>query len=394
MSKIDKENSKNTESSKDAESSKEAESGKATESSKEADAKDRIKVVPKKSGWKGVPKGLRITVYVLSAVVVLALAAFICVKVYLSRVKRIEEPEVVERASETFETSSEAGEDTIKPEDVNWEELYADVMKDSDVKNILLIGKDKRPEETGNGRSDSMILASINKKTGKITLVSFMRDMYVQIPGYSDNRINAAFNFGGSKLLRETIELNFGISIDNCVEVNFDGFIQAMTKVGDIEIELTEAEANYLNEMGNAMNKEEGLPESVWNLKEGVNLLSPEQALAYSRTRYVGRSDYERTERQRKVLTQAFKKISNLSLSEMVDLVNELIPYFATDMTDMEILGYVYYVVTQGVDMGESYRVPADHAYTNETINKMMVLVPSLEKNSALLKEWLYQGVN
>ena len=351
---------------------------------------DRIKIVPKKR----LPVWGKVLIGVGIGLLVIALGVFIAIKVFLGKVQRIEESTRIDPSSETFETSSEAGTDSIDPEEVDWGKLYEDVMKDSDIKNILLIGNDRRPGSTDSARSDSMILCSINKKTNEITLVSFMRDMYVPIPGYSDNRINAAYNFGGASLLKETIEKDFGIQIDNCVEVNFDGFIQAMTAVGDLEIELNEDEVEYLNRMGNAMNAEEGLPESEWNLKPGKNKLTPEQALAYARTRYVGRSDYERTERQRKVLIEAFKKISDLSLSDQVDLVNDIIPYIATDMTDMEILGYVYYVATQGVNMGESHRIPEDRAYTNETINGMMVLLPNLEKNSELLKEWLFRGID
>ena len=350
----------------------------------------------KKKNKSKMPRWAKIVIGVCIGLLVIALGVFIGVKIYLSRVPRIEERERLDRSSETFETTSglEDATDSIDPDEVNWDSLYQEIKADSDVKNILLIGQDGRPGDASNTRSDSMILCSINKKTNKITLVSFMRDMYVPIPGYSDNRINASYSFGGAALLKETIEADFGISIDNCMEVNFDGFIKAMSAVGDLEIELTEAEAKYLNEMGNAMNKEEGLPDAEWNLKEGKNILRPDQALAYSRTRYVGRSDYERTERQRKVLTAAFNKVSKLSTSEQVDLANAIIPYIATDMTDMEILGYVYYVATDGLHVGDSYRVPADKTYTNETIRSMMVLVPSLTQNSELLKEWLYQGVN
>ena len=366
------------------------EAGKKEAENKKAEKKEKKKNKSKMPRWAKVVIGICI------GLLVIALGVFIGVKIYLSRVPRIEERERLNRSSETFETSSglEEATDSIDPDEVNWDSLYQEIKADSDVKNILLIGQDGRPGDSSNTRSDSMILCSINKKTNKITLVSFMRDMYVPIPGYSDNRINAAYSFGGASLLKETIEKDFGVSIDNCMEVNFDGFIKAMSAVGDLEMELTEAEAKYLNEMGNAMNKEEGLPDAEWNLKEGKNILRPDQTLAYSRTRYVGRSDYERTERQRKVLTAAFNKVSQLSTSEQVDLANAIIPYIATDMTDMEILGYVYYVATDGLHVGDSYRVPADRTYTNETIRSMMVLVPSLSQNSELLKEWLYQGVN
>ncbi|MFQ9799037.1 MAG: LCP family protein [Clostridia bacterium] len=97
--------------------------------------------------------------------------------------------------------------------------------------NILLIGQDRREGE-GRQRSDSMILATINKKSQSIYLTSFMRDMYVPIPGYSDNRINAAYAFGGMDLLDDTIETNFGIHIDGNVEVDFSGFKTLIDMMG------------------------------------------------------------------------------------------------------------------------------------------------------------------
>ena len=352
--------------------------------------KNKKTAAPKKTWWQTLPtwgKGLIIAGVVL---LVLVLAVWIGIKIYLSRVKRIEERTYVAREEETFEPTSDAGDDTIEADEVDWNNLYETVKKDKEIKNIILIGQDRRPEDTEPARSDSMILCSINKKTNQITLISFMRDMYVPIEGYSDNRINAAYNYGGASLLRTTIEKDFGIAIDNAMEVDFDGFIRAMTVVGELEIELNKDEAEYLNQTGPVMNREAGLEDGEWSLVEGRNLLRPDQALAYSRTRHVGRSDWDRTDRQRKVLTAAFNKLSQLSISEQLDLVNEVIPYIATDMTDMEILGYAYYVATEGIHVGATYRLPVDGKYTNETINGMSVLVPNLNENSKLLTEYLY----
>ena len=344
----------------------------------------------KKRGWKSLSKLSRVLIIVGGVIVLLALGVFIAIKIYLGRINRIEERERTPREQETFETSAGTDEDTIKADQVNWDKLYEAVKQDKDIKNIILIGQDRRPGDTNPARSDTMILCSINKKTNKITLISFMRDMYVPIPGYSDNRINAAYNYGGASLLKETIQQDFGIVIDNAIEVDFEGFIKAMTSVGDLEIELSQAEADYLNEIGPVMNREAGLADGVWNLKEGKNLLRPDQALAYSRTRKVGRSDWERTDRQRRVIMAAFEKMLTMSLSDMMDLVNAVIPYFATDMTDSEILGYVYYIAKEGIHVGENLRLPADGAYTNERINNMAVLVPNLQKNNEILKKALY----
>ena len=115
----------------------------------------------------------------------------------------------------------------------------------SNIKSILLIGQDKQGDQTRQ-RSDSMILATLDKDQGTISLTSFMRDLYVAIPGYSSTRINAAYAYGGVELLDETLEENFGVQIDGNVEVDFEVFKVLVDKVGGIDLELTQAEADYI----------------------------------------------------------------------------------------------------------------------------------------------------
>ena len=115
----------------------------------------------------------------------------------------------------------------------------------SNIKSILLIGQDKREGESRQ-RSDSMILATLDKDQRTVSLTSFMRDLYVAIPGYSTTRINAAYAYGGMELLDATLEENFGVKIDGNVEVDFEVFQVLVDKVGGIDLELTQAEADYI----------------------------------------------------------------------------------------------------------------------------------------------------
>ena len=112
------------------------------------------------------------------------------------------------------------------------------LVTDKNVTNILLIGVDARTNSFV-GRSDTMMVCSINKNTNTITLLSLMRDLYVEIEGYKNNKLNASYAFGGTRLLNSTIEKNLGIHIDHDVIINFDGFINAMTEVGDLDISLS-----------------------------------------------------------------------------------------------------------------------------------------------------------
>ncbi|MCC6094833.1 MAG: LCP family protein [Eubacterium sp.] len=336
----------------------------------------------------------RLIAMIIIILAALAIIFFLFLEGTLNSIKRVNKADeaYVARSDETFDVDTSASSDTMSASDVNFDTSNIDVMNSDDVKNILLIGQDKRADDTSRTRSDTMIIASINTKTNKITMVSLMRDMYVPIPGYSANRINAAYVLGGMSLLDQVIQEDFGITIDGNVVVDFDSFLETMTKIGDLEITLTEEEANYMNANEGLGSAEDNASVSeAWGLKEGKNTLTPEQALAYSRMRYVGNSDWERTERQRKLLTAVFNKVKKSSITKVLSMVSDLIPYFETDLSNKEILKYAKTVFSGDLSLNsKSYRIPVDGAYSSETINGMSVLVPDLEINSAYLQHYLY----
>ena len=309
----------------------------------------------------------------------------------LNKIQRVDTAQEVwiDPVYENFETDDpeepalEEGEaeapqgDTIAPESVDWT-MPGDVIQNDHVHNILLIGQDRRPGE-GRARSDTMIICSVNEETGEIRLCSLMRDMYVPFPGgYSDNKINAAYAFGGMSLLDELIEQDFGIPIEGNAEVDFDGFIRVMDLIAPLEIELTDTEAWYLNNG------------TGWQLRTGLNAMTGEQLLRYARVRSIGHADYDRTARQRKVLTAAFGKIRTMSVTQLTALADAALPCVTTDLTNTEIMRYVYMVGSNRMTIGGTARIPADSAHTSGMIRGMSVLVPDLAENSRILKEFLY----
>ncbi len=114
------------------------------------------------------------------------------------------------------------------------------------VVNILLIGTDKRSYSTEDGRSDSTMIATIDGKHKRLKVSSLMRDMYVSIPGYEDNRFNAAYSYGGVTLLYKTIAQNFGIKLDGFVQVDFVDFKKVINEMGGVKVELTQWECDWL----------------------------------------------------------------------------------------------------------------------------------------------------
>ena len=218
------------------------------------------------------------------------------------------------------------------------------------VVNILLIGQDRKPGE-GRQRSDSMILLTFNKSKKTLTLTSFMRDQYVQIPGYKPNKLNAAYAFGGMSLLNETLRVNFNGHVDGNVEVDFAGFTNLIDMLGGVDISLTSAEVKYMNHA------------TDWNLTTGVNRLTGEQALVYSRIRAID-SDYRRAERQRKVILSLLERYKNQSLPEMLDMLSDVLPMVTTNMDKSEIVNYAVELAPMLTSMEmDTLRIPVDGSF-------------------------------
>ena len=282
--------------------------------------------------------------------------------------------------TETFDPNDTTP--TIDPTDVTWSTDPADPLVNENIINILFIGQDARPGETTQ-RSDAMILCTLNKATNTLTMSSFMRDMYVQIPGYGDSRINASYAIGGMKLLDECLKVNFGVEVDGNIEINFVSFMKVIDMMGGIDMELTAAEAEYLNRRGNWQVEEYA---GDWTLVEGVNHLTGTQALAYSRIRDIG-DDFGRTERQRKVLTKLLYMTKELSMLELNKLLYTVVDMVTTDMSNTQITNLVLQVFPMLSDMEiKTQRVPQWGHYQNAKINGMMVLLPDLAKIREHLK--------
>lgn len=265
---------------------------------------------------------------------------------------------------------------------------YQKINDGKNVTNILLIGQDRREGE-GTKRSDSIILASISHDKKKITLTSIMRDTYVTIPGHGKNRINVAYEIGGMKLLDQTIEQNLKVNIDYNAEVDFDGFIKAMTAVGNLDIELKDYEAEYLN----VNSSYGGVENYAWHLKAGMNSLTPRQALAYSRIRYVGNSDWERTQRQRTVITTAFNKVKSSGPITMIRVASKVFPCLTTDMSKGDMIGMAMMVMIDHINIGDSLRVPFEGTYRPMTLNSgAQVLYADMDANAKRLHSVLYDS--
>ncbi|MBP5701979.1 MAG: LCP family protein [Lachnospiraceae bacterium] len=264
-------------------------------------------------------------------------------------------------------------------------------LTEDGVTNILLIGNDSRTNGE-DGRSDAMIIVSISTRTGKVLMTSVLRDIYVEIPGYGSNRLNAAYAWGGPELLMKTIEQNFDIPVNRYVLVNFEAFANVVDAVGGIDLELTPDEViwlnAYLNEYNELRGKEFGY-DYIYQLEGGMLHLNGAQALAYSRNRYIG-MDFGRTERQRKVMEEIIKKLPGTVIKDFGGFVEALCPNLTTNLTFTEC-----YTLLLRAPFALRYErvsgsLPLENTWWNETIDSMAVLGVDFEANKAYLKENLY----
>lgn len=302
---------------------------------------------------------------------------------YVPEGPSLSEDEIQDILKETDAQDPDFTGPVLGNDEIQWNENDTTISNSENVINILLIGQDKR-EGQGRQRSDAMILVTVNKSAKTITMTSFLRDMYVKIPGYAASKLTNCYAIGGMKLLNKTLEQNFGIQIDGNVEVDFNGFMKVIDLLGGVEITLTQEEATFLNNNGNwdVVESEEN-----WNLTEGKNVLTGSQALAYARIRYIG-MDFERTERQRKVLTALFDKVQDMSLLELNGLLDQILPLITTDLQKNQITGYVLELAPLLLDIRlQTQRVPADDTWYFAKVDGTSVIIVDFEKNRAMLEQ-------
>ncbi len=277
---------------------------------------------------------------------------------------------------------------------------YYEPGKLGKVVNILLVGQAARDVEVGK-MSDSMILFTVNKETKQLTLTSFPRDTYVKLPNYVDSggtkhscgkqRINVnyalGYSWGGTLdamgMLNQCIYENFGAEVDFNVEINFESFEKIVDLLGGIEIELTEAEADY---MTNYMS-EIGIP--IGTFEPGLTKLTGSQALHYARIRKID-SDMERGNRQKKVITTLINSVKGLSLKELNSLIDEILPMIITNMSNDDITNCILELLPLLPKLTiVSNQCPAEGTYTGQIVDiygvQSGVIVPNLEKNRELL---------
>ncbi|MBR3809696.1 MAG: LCP family protein [Clostridia bacterium] len=284
-----------------------------------------------------------------------------------------------------------------KGEEIEHIENVAALASSPDVKNILFIGADK--EKGGASRSDSIMIISVNKKVGRVIVTSILRDTHVDIPGECEAKINAAYAWGGANLLIKTIEQNFNIKIDGYAVVNFNMFTELVDGLGGIDIEVTEDEADYINNRHNY--KKETKPDH-FESGESVHL-NGYQALWYARIRKLD-SDFMRTYRQRKVIAAIAENVKKELLTGnifgLISTAKDVAPNIETSLSKSEftslILSMASCVSKTGLEMDKllvSQQLPFEDTWWFESKWDGSSIAINFSENREMLYESIYEPV-
>lgn len=272
------------------------------------------------------------------------------------------------------------------------EKKQEEVKVSKGYRNIALFGVDARDGNLGKGsRSDTIMIASINLDTHEIKLISVYRDTYLNLGNDSYNKCNGAYARGGPEQAITMLNMNMDMDITDYVTVGFSGLIEAIDALGGIEIEVTEAEINHLNNYQLCMAEEMGV-DYIPVTETGKQTLNGMQATAYCRIRYTKGDDFKRAERQRDVLGAMIIKAKDASLTSLKDAVTAVLPSINTSLSVNEIISVLGTVAEYNVVASEGFPFANERAPATVGSKGACIVPTTLEENVLLLHELLYEN--
>ena len=267
-----------------------------------------------------------------------------------------------------------------------------DVIMDQSVYNVLIVGVD-RVDKSWNGNSDSMMLVSLNNDKKRASVISLMRDTYVEIPGHDYNKLNSAYAYGGGPLLCDTVEENFRVPVERYVAIDFENLVDVVDALGGVELEWTANEIEVANGYIKDMcERVLDIPYEEHAILQGPGKILSDgvQAVAYARNRFVGNSDYTRTQRQRYVIQQMVEKIKTLSSTQLLGFVQKVLPLVTHNLPENEIWSLVWdapSILKYDIVMD---RVPYDGQYDEIEVGGQGMLVPHWDSTIMQMHRTIY----
>ena len=286
----------------------------------------------------------------------------------------------------------EEEEEIVVDEHVEVTDLAITPGLSSDWLNILLLGTDARGS-TKYLRTDTMIVLSINAKTKQMKLSSIMRDIWVQIPGYGGQKLNAACVYGGPELTIRTINESFGLNIEKYALVNMQCLVEIVDALGGIELNVTPAESGAIRRLNaSSVGAKDGSGKYISEaVPSGENvLLNGKQVLAYSRIRKSD-SDYARTSRQRNVLVAIARKMQSVNVLRLTGIVTTMLQYVETNLGFNEIMDIAGVCMKVDLSKLNEFRIPADGTFDAGMYGNTWCIKPDFEANKKALHEFIYE---
>lgn len=339
-------------------------------------------------------KKMKITLSIVTFIIIIVLSVLGYLYNSLGKFNTVKLPSSNEELGIGKVASEDNNEEIVKNNEYLNGGTATSYESDNSILNIALFGVDIGREKTDPPHSDSIIIATIDKKHNKLKLTSIMRDTYVNVSGHGRTKINEAYTYGGPLLAIKTLNENFGFDIKNYVTVNFFSLEKVIDVLGGVEITIKDYEIAQINEWIIETAKIEGKSAPTIS-QPGTYRLSGLQAVAYSRIRKVGDGDFERTERQRRVLTQLFKELQIKGIYKYPTIASEVFPLIETSLTKSDIINAGAFIVSSGISNIEQQRFPLDGYCKGETINSIWYLVPkpNLSVTSKQLRDYIYEDI-
>ncbi|EIA23551.1 Putative transcriptional regulator, partial [Candidatus Arthromitus sp. SFB-2] len=263
------------------------------------------------------------------------------------------------------------------------EESIINKFSDKKITNIALFGLDFRYEHEPK-RSDSITIITIDEQNKKIKLNSIMRDSLVSIDGFGNDKLNHAYAFGGHELAIKTLNKNYGLNIKDYITINFYNVQKIIDLIGGVPIDIKSKEIPYLNkciqEISHIQSKE---PTYITN--EGLQTLNGIQTLSYARIRKIGRDDYERNERQQKILMALYEKAKSIPYNDYFKFINIASELIETNITTTKAISLAKNIIFNKINNIEQMRFPLDGDCNGELINNIWYLKYNKEKTQDIM---------
>jgi polyisoprenyl-teichoic acid--peptidoglycan teichoic acid transferase len=347
--------------------------------------------------FKKLNKKFRILIIITISLIVLvsslSLGSVLYLKSKMSKMQTVSIPKIPSELginTQKFNDSSNSDK-TSSSSGSSGNSANNDTVSSSDIKNILFLGIDSKALDSYEGRSDAILVLTIDKKHNKLKLTSILRDSLVSIAGHGKEKLTHAHAYGGSLLSLKTINQNYELNIMDYVQVDFFGFEKIVDYLGGVNIDISKNEIPVANKYIEQLSKIENKAPSYIK-SPGTQTLNGIQTVGYARIRYDKNEDFGRTDRHRAILAALFKKASSLSPTQIPGMLDVVMPYIETSMKSGDIINDATYVLLHGMTTLEQQRVPYDGLCSGSTVNGMSVELWDKEPTIEKLHKFIFEN--